>query len=304
MARLAKYISALLLLLFATDTPTRAAELAISYSAAADFMPAFVAQDTGIFAKHGLDVKLSNLATTSLGPPALQAGSLQIAALSPALILLANDGGLDLVAIANVSYLTKKQPISSLVTRPGLAVTTAQGLVGKKIARPGINSAFDLMLKKWLLDGGVTLDRVTLIETPFPQMGDLLKAGQIDAAVIIEPILSRVVNSGAGIRSVDFVSEVNPRVVGAVWGATRAWTTANLPTVRQFQASLADGLTYIHDHPTESATIEKKYLGYAVPPPELALKLEPADFDFWINLEKQLKLLQQPRVDAASLIVQ
>src|ERR1700733_2238774 len=68
-------------------------KMAVSYSTTADFSPAFIAKDEGIFAKHGLDVTLNNLATTSLGPPALQSGSVQIASLSPPLLLLANDGG-------------------------------------------------------------------------------------------------------------------------------------------------------------------------------------------------------------------
>src|SRR5579875_3952222 len=69
--------------------PARAEEmtkLAVSYSATADFAPDFIAKDAGIFAQHGLDVTLTNLATTSLGPPALMAGSLQLASSSPPLL--------------------------------------------------------------------------------------------------------------------------------------------------------------------------------------------------------------------------
>src|ERR1700754_4383184 len=89
-------------------------KMTVSYSTTADFSPAFIAKDEGIFAKHGLDVTLVNLATTSLGPPALQAGSVQIASISPPLLLLANDGGLDLVAVEAVAAMNASDPTASL----------------------------------------------------------------------------------------------------------------------------------------------------------------------------------------------
>ncbi len=278
-------------------------KLAVSYSATSDFLPAFIAKDTGIFERDGLDVTLTNLATTALGPPALQAGSLQIAAISPPLLLLANDGGLDLVAVCNMAYLDKSDPHSSLVTRVGLSVTEARDLIGKKVGRPGVNSAIDMLLKKWLLDRGVAPGEVTIVETPFPRMADLLKAGQIDAAVALEPFLSRIVTSGVGVKSIDFISEVSPRIDAAIWGATRAWASANIDSVRAFRSALAAGLVYMREHPDAADAIEKRYLGSVGTPASLALDIAPADFDLWIGIEKQLKLLQQAPPDAAKLIL-
>jgi NitT/TauT family transport system substrate-binding protein len=277
-------------------------KLNVSYSMTSDFLPVLVAKDAGIFERHGLDVTLSSLATTALGPPALQSGSLQIASISPPLLLLANDGGLDLVAIANVAYLDKRDPHSSLVSRPGLAIASAKDLIGRKIGRPGINSAIDLLLRKWLLDREVRPDQVTLIEMPFAQMGDLLRANQVDAVVVLEPILSRLIASGAGAKSIDFISEVNPRIAAAIFGATREWARANLATIRQFRAALADATTFIAEHKSEADTIEQKRLGYVSTAADLALDLAPADFDFWIGVCNQLKLLHQP-ADASTLIL-
>ncbi|HVA14262.1 MAG TPA: ABC transporter substrate-binding protein [Stellaceae bacterium] len=272
--------------------------LAVSYSTTADFTPAFIAKDAGIFAKHGLDVTLENLATTSLGPPALQAGSLQIASTSPPLLLLANDGGMDLVAVAGVAALDAKAPNSALVTRPGFIAKTAQDFIGKRIARPGINSAIDILLKKWLLDRHVALDQVTFAETPFPQMGDLLRAGRIDAAVELEPLLTRVVASGAGIKSIDFISEVNPHIVASIYGASREWATAHVAAVHEFRAALGDAMRFAHDNPDRATEIQHKYLGAAGRLPGPSQAVTPADFDFWIATLNQLKMLQQPATPA------
>ncbi len=300
-ALLAMFVGAALL------PPAAAAELtklAVSYSATAEFTPDFVAKDIGIFERHGLDVTLTNLATTSLGPPALMAGSLQIASSSPPLLLLANDGGLDLVAVAGVGAIDARAPNSSLVTRPGFTATKAQDFIGKKIARPGINSAIDLVLKKWLIDRGVALDQVTLVEVPFTQMGDLLRAGQIDAAFELEPLRTHVIESGAGQKSIDIFAETNPHVVASVYAASRSWAQTHREALREFRASLADAIGYLRDHADQAKEIQRKYIGSAGAPSWLQLDIQPADFDFWIATLNQLKLLQLPPPPAAKLIIQ
>jgi NitT/TauT family transport system substrate-binding protein len=279
-------------------------KLTVSYSATADFAPAFIAKDAGIFEKHGLDVTLTNLATTSLSPPALMSGSLQIASNSPPLLLLANDGGMDLVAVAGVAAMDERHPRSSLVTRTGFTATKAQDFIGKKIARPGINSAIDLVLKKWLLDHGVALNQVTLVETPFTQMGDLLKAGQIDAAFELEPLRTRVIDSGAGQKSVDIFSETKPHILASTYASSRSWAEAHRDELKAFRASLKDAAAFEKDHPDAARDIQKKYVGAASAPDALELELDPADFDFWIGVLNQLKLLQQPPPPAAKLIIQ
>jgi NitT/TauT family transport system substrate-binding protein len=279
-------------------------KMAVSYSATADFAPAFIAKDAGIFEKHGLDVTLTNLATTSLGPPALMSGSLQIASSSPPLLLLANDGGMDLVAVAGVAAMDEKHPRSSLITRTGFTATKAQDFIGKKIARPGINSAIDLVLKKWLLDRGVALNQVTLVETPFTQMGDLLKAGQIDAAFELEPLRTRIIDSGAAQKSVDIFSETKPNILASMYASNRSWAESHRDALKAFRASLEDAIVFLHGHGDEAKAIQTKYVGAASTPDELQIELHPADFDFWIATLNQLKLLQQQPPPAAKLIIQ
>jgi len=279
-------------------------KLTVSYSATADFAPAFIAKDAGIFEKHGLDVTLTNLATTSLSPPALMSGSLQIASNSPPLLLLANDGGMDLVAVAGVAAMDERHPRCSLVTRTGFSAVKAQDFIGKKIARPGINSAIDLVLKKWLLDRGVALNQVTLVETPFTQMGDLLKAGQIDAAFELEPLRTRIIESGAGQKSVDIFSETKPHILASMYASSRSWAESHRDELKAFRAALKDAAAFQKDHPDEARDIQKKYVGAASTPDALELELDPAEFDFWIGVLNQLKLLQQPPPPAAKLIIQ
>ena len=78
--------------------------------------------EDGIFAKHGLDVTLQIVPTPSVVPPMLVSESVQIAYATPPNILLANEGGLDLVAIAGGARLIKNNAKISFVTRSGVTI--------------------------------------------------------------------------------------------------------------------------------------------------------------------------------------
>ena len=243
--------------------------------------------------------------TPSVVPPMLVSDSVQIAYATPPNILLANEGGLDLVAIAGGARLVKSNAKISFVTRQGVTIEKADDLKGRRAGVPGFNSIIDMFLRKWLITHNVPVSQVNFVETPMLQMGDLLKAGQIDATTPIEPIRGRIIASGAAVRSVDFFSEVNPDVLGSFWMATRDWATKHKTEVAAFRASLLDGIAFIDAHPDEARAIEQKDLGFVDPTAiaTFATKLDVKDFDFVAKLGTELGVMKQP-VDAAKLIVE
>lgn len=272
---------------------------------AVDFLPAFVARDQGIFAKHGLDATLLIVPTPSVVPPMLVSDSVQISYATPPNLLLANEGGLDLVAVEGAARLVKSNAKISFVTRSGVIIERAEDMKDRKVGVPGFNSIIDMFLRKWLLTHNVPVAQVGIVEAPMLQMGDLLKSGQIDAATPIEPIRGRIVASGAATRSLDFFSEVNPDVLGSFWMATRDWATAHRAQVEAFRASIADGIAFINEHPNEARAIEQKDMGFVDPTAmaTFATKLSAKDFDFVAKLGLELGVMKQP-IDAAKLIVE
>lgn len=276
----------------------------LGYGITSDYLPAFVAKDAGFFEKHGLDVTMVALASASLAPPALVGGSLTIAQTTPSVVMLANDGGLDLVAVAGVARLKETNPRTSLITRPGLRVAAQADLKGRTVGVPGLNAAMDLVLRKWLLDGGVAPSDVKIVETPFAQMGDRLKGGQLDAAFLIEPLLSRVVAMGEAQKSVDVMSAENPDLLGACYAATRAWASAHREAVAAYQAALADAIAFIKTHPAERQEAEKHYLKVATDDlPNMSVEETPHDMQFWADLLVKVGALKHP-IDASNLVWQ
>jgi len=303
---MSRYVAVFALLaIFAAPRPATsqtATKFNLGVGVGSDFITAFVAKDEGFFEKHGLDVTVSTVVNSALMPAALVSGSVQIAILTGPNIVLANEGGLDLVGVAGIARIQKTNPRSNLVTRPELKISKPEDLKGKKIGVPGINSSLDLVLKKWLLDRGVKPSEVTEVEAPFAQMTDMLRGGQLDGALPVEPALSRVVDSGAAVKTFAVQSDVNPDFLASFWASTRDWATKNRGTVIAYRAALADAWEFIKTHPDEVNAIEKKHLGYIDPHgPSIALDLKPDDFAFWIDVCRQVGMLHQP-MDPAKLI--
>jgi NitT/TauT family transport system substrate-binding protein len=277
-------------------------KVTLGYANATEFLPAFVAKDRGIFAKHGLDVTMTAIPSSSLVPPTLISGSIDMGIATPPNLVLAAEAGLDLVATCGSARLLKTNIRVSLVARPGVVIEKPSDLAGKKVGVPGINSSIDLVLRKWLLDAKVPLARVTFIETTLPQMPDLLKSGNVDAVAAIEPILSRIVLGGIGVKPIDYYSEVNSDIVGAFWMSTRSWATAHSAAIQSFRAAYAESIAWIAANPDEAKKVEAKWLGFNGRAfPNFSLEMRQSDFDTYVNIGRELGVVRQA-VDTSKLI--
>ena len=277
-------------------------KLVLGYANATEFLPAFVAKDKGLFAKHGLDVTMTAIATSSLVAPALVSGSIDIGINTPPNILLAAEAGMDLVAVSGAARILKSNPRIALVTRPGLAVTRAEELKGRKIGVPGYNSSIEMVFRKWLLDNRVQPSAMTFIEVSLPQMPDMLKSGQVDAVTAIEPVLSRMVAGAIGLKSVDFFSEISDDIVGAFWVSTRSWASAHSKVIYAFRAAYAEAMDDIAKNPQEARQTEIKWLKFSGRQfPNFSMEVRQSDFDKFQNIAHELGVMRQ-RVDTGRLI--
>jgi NitT/TauT family transport system substrate-binding protein len=281
----------------------QAQKVAIGYASASDFLPAFIGKEKGCLARQGLDVTLTRMPIASNIPPALVAGSLQIGMSTATIVLQAADGGIDLQVVAGATRMLKDNPTISLVARKELQIKGAADVKGKKIGVPGVNSVADVMFRKWLKSNGVNLNDVTFIETPFPQMPDLLRAGTVDGVLAVEPIRSRIVGAGTGYRiPEEYYVAVSPDSILAFWAATASWAKSNPDVIRKFRECLAEGIAFIKASPDEAKAIEKQYLGFNSPVyPTMTTAAKADDFRFFVALAREFGLVRKD-IDVKTLV--
>jgi NitT/TauT family transport system substrate-binding protein len=277
-------------------------KLNVGYVPAGDWVPSFIAKDKGFFEKHKLDVTLTRIALVNNIPPSIVAGSLDIGISTPTVLFDAAEGGIDIVAIAGGTRFTKEAAIFSIVARTEVRITSAKDLEGKKVGVPGVRSIADVIFRKWLLQNGAEQGKMTIVETSFPQMRDLLKAGTVDAVAVLEPFRSRIISDNTGYKVSDYAAEVNPDLIGGVWIAKGDWAQKNPQLVKAFRDALAEANAFTQSNTEEARAIELKYLGFNSPRfPPYSLTVAPADLDVYAKMGQEVGYIKKP-IDVSKLI--
>ncbi|HEY4069129.1 MAG TPA: ABC transporter substrate-binding protein, partial [Burkholderiaceae bacterium] len=280
------------------------------YTAVVDFASVFVAAEEGYFTKRRLDVELKFIPLNSTIPAALQSDSLQIGGPTPSVFLQAVDGGLDLVLISGGGVTSKTVTGFGLVARAGSGIRTAQDCVGKKVGVPGLGAFLHVTFRAWLKSQGVDYRKVNFVEAAFPQHGDLLRGGSVDAVVTADPFMSRITESGAGYVASyysTFLPEGNHTIVHA---AKREWVAKNPAAARAFREAVQEAAAFMQQ-PKNDAKVRASIGKYIKLPPEVLAKAQisppgPLVSDkqlaYWVGLMKDQEMLKSP-VDVAKLIV-
>jgi len=273
-------------------------KITIGYTGANTFVPAFVAKDKGIFAKNGLDVTLTRIPVGSTIPGALMANSLTVGTLTAPVFLAANENGIDLVIIAGASLQSKANPTAGVVAKTDSGIKTPADFKGKKVGAPGVNGLQDILFKKWLKNNNVDWRSVTYVDAPFPQMGDMIKGGQIDAALPVEPFVGRIVGTKVGYLVSHYPVEVADNYLESFYATSKKWADANAPAIKSFRASLVEAVAFVKSNPDEAKKTQTTYLGL----PEAVLATLPlatytVDVDvkqvaFWVEISREFGLLK------------
>ncbi len=154
-------------------------------------LPLIVARDQGYFVEEGVDVKLEFFNAAKDRDAALQANELDGVISDNVALALYQNGGIDMriTGITDGSFI--------LVTAPESNILSFEDLKGKKV---GIseNTAIDYTLDVMLEANGLASNDVErAIIPPMPDRLEMLKTGQIDAAIMPNPFADDAMAAGA-----------------------------------------------------------------------------------------------------------
>jgi ABC-type nitrate/sulfonate/bicarbonate transport system substrate-binding protein len=221
-----------------------------------------VALERGFFEKWGLDVIIARPYATGVDAlNALQAGEAEMVQVGVPMIG-AVLRGMDLVALGNYSGNAHKlgsDATMALVAREGSGIDAKDlsTLRGKKIAASfgTINHLYVLAL---IEKAGLTVNDVTMVNTPPPDMTVALLAKGIDAFSGWDPwpIVAQKDVPGAYqvVRGGGVISYVGFNV------ATRPWVEKNGDTIVKMLSALAEGDKWMRANPMEAAKIATRWI--------------------------------------------
>jgi nitrate/nitrite transport system substrate-binding protein len=182
-----------------------------------DCAPLVIALAKGFFAKHGIEAKISKLASWTALRDALNSGSLHAAQMLFGMPIGA--------AVGKLGNDQKPLVIPWILSRNGQAITLGSKHRGKVAADPralrklaedsrdigrplvfGITLApgtHAMWLRYWLSAGGIHPDNdVALITVPPPQMAANMRTGRMDGCCVGEPWNARAIADGVGFTAI------------------------------------------------------------------------------------------------------
>jgi len=310
MHRFAVLLAAALIVAFGPDRALAGTKLTFLYNPSAAFTAMFVAKDQGFLEKRGLDVEFALAQSGAVMPPALVAGSAEIAAPTATVLVQANEQGLDLVMIANTSTYPSPPHSGGVVARAGSGMKDVHDLVGKKVGLPSLGGIFEVLMRKYAQTNGVDDRQVQWLEVQIRQMGDALKAGLVDAVVPVEPFYSRIIDAKLGYDIGDFESIIPAGTTPVLYATTRAWAKANPEKLKAIRAALDEAIAFIAV-PANTQAVRTTIAKHTKLPPEAAAtlavpsnletKARPESLAFWIAVMREQGLIKG-NPDPASLI--
>lgn len=277
---------------FVTSTLSARAEqknLRIAYSAVSHWAGSFTAQEQGFFAERGIDAEFVLTQVSSNVPAVLLSGSVEIGCLTPPTFFQAIEGGLPLRAVCGAT-ISSPNPSGTdsaqVVVAKGSGISGPQDFAGRKVATPGFGSVLDIVFRAWLIKGGVDLASVSFSETAMPNLPDVLRGGTVDAVVVADPFLSRMVAGGMGEKMI-FISEtVPPGTLMTMYATTAEYAAQNKDVIEAFQASIQQANSFI-EAGGENLVQARQAIGqYLKLPPQALANLPIADLQALVDQEQ------------------
>lgn len=255
----------------------------LGFTAVIDYLGAFVAKDQGFFEKHGLDVTLTLMPNGGSIPPGLLSGSLQVGGLTSPSVLQAKAAGIPLQIVTGGTVVTQANPNGWVVARTDVKVSGPKDFEGKRVGTGGVGSYFNVLFRQWLVDNGADPQKVTFVEAPFGQLGDILKSGQIDAATLGQPFLNRIVSAGTGYEVAAYTGSFQDGLLSNVYVATEEWVAANKDAAAGFAAAIEEANAFIEQSPDAARKSAATYLKL---PPEVLATVPLSNYNALVTPEQ------------------
>jgi NitT/TauT family transport system substrate-binding protein len=244
----------------------------------------WIAKERGIFQKNGIDVTLIEFRTGNEAIAAHRGGSVDIVLSIPGTAMTAVERGFDLVAIAQNEIAQLKGPdTGSVQVLKDSPYQKLADLAGKKIAVSGLHSQKTVAMQTLFRRAGVDVDKLQLIEIPFPSQFDALKSKQIDAVNTVDPYTTQLIASGTGrVIAWDYADSIPEQPLGA-WFAKSTYVKANPKAIEGFTKSIKESIEYMMADPQRARAAVVSYTGL---PADLVKDMPMIGWDYKVKASK------------------
>ena len=201
----------------------------------------WAATRNGIFKKHGLDVTLVEVPLSTQAVSVLQSRSVDIMLQIPGTMMVAKERGFDIALVGQNETAGTKAPVSNAILVPtNSPIKTIADLKGKRVATASPRGQSFAAMKDLFEKNGISAKDVQLMEVPFSSQADLLKSGNVDAVVALDPYTTQIIQGGFGRPLSWYMIETVPDQPVGSWWTTRPWALEHKDLIKAFQAAVKE----------------------------------------------------------------
>ena len=229
-------------------------KMTVGYSAAGgQYVNLFVAKELGIFEKHGLDVTLNQINSSSQAVASLRSASVDVAA-GPAGVII------DAIAkgVSDFTIFGECMPYTVLEVWVQPNINSVKDLVGKTVSSTNPNSLGDLMIGVWLAKNGLKKSDVNVVY--LGGLGNLIsamKANKTEATLILPPLGEQLLPSGqkrlGDLRDIVYSNQA--------WTATKSYAAKNGDGLRRYVLAVTESIAVIKRDKQKTLPALPKYTG-------------------------------------------
>ena len=220
------------------------------------FWPDWVAQEKGLFKEEGIEVELITIDTTAKAVQALSANSLNVAWVSPELVIQGRQKG---AAIAIAGGVIEK-PTYDLIALP--KYKSVQDLKGTLLGVSNLKAGSTLLLHYALGKAGFTFpgDYDVIEVGGTPSRLAAVKSGGVSAALITEP--DTFLAEDEGLTVLARVVDLLPQYQFVVIAINTDWAKANREALVGYMKGVIRGMQWLHNEKNrdEAARLLRKYV--------------------------------------------
>jgi NitT/TauT family transport system substrate-binding protein len=221
-----------------------------------------VAQQQGFFKRHGLDLRVTEIPLTDQSVLLLQSKRVDIVLQIPGTAMQAKEQGFDLVLVGQNETAGTTPPVSNAIVVPANSpIQDVKDLKGKRLATSSTHNQGFVAVKARLQQAGVSIEDVKTTPAPFSAAGDLLRTGQVDAAVTLDPYTSQIIKSGNARPISWYMIETIPDQPVGSWWALRSWAEQHKKEVAGFNDAVAEAQAWLNADPERARKAIADYSG-------------------------------------------
>jgi NitT/TauT family transport system substrate-binding protein len=221
-----------------------------------------VAQQQGFFKQHGLDLQVTEIPLTDQSILLLQSKRVDIVLQIPGTAMQAKERGFDMVLVGQNETAGTTPPVSNAIVVPAKSpIQDVKDLKGKRLATSSTHNQGFVAVKARLQQAGVAIDDVKTTPAPFSAAGDLLRTGQVDAAVTLDPYTSQILKSGNARPISWYMIETIPDQPVGSWWALRSWAEQHKKEVAAFNDAVAAAHAWLNADPDRARKAIADYSG-------------------------------------------